>query len=154
MTDYKIQSMADLEAEMRAVASGKRAAPEDAARPSVESADVLVRLLTPENRELLRTIRDRRPESVADPARMTSRAEPNLLRTLAKLEAAGLVTRARSARDERAVDIALTDAGTALRERALRVPGEVVERLGYSVDRLERLRDELTSLLDAAHAAK
>jgi hypothetical protein len=52
----------------------------------------------------------------------------------------------------RAVDIALTDVGLALRERALRVPGEVVERLGYSIDRLERLRDELTSLLDAAHA--
>lgn len=91
MTGYKIQSMADLEAEMRAVARGKRAAPEDAGRPSVESADVLVRLLTPENRALLRAIRDRQPQSVADLARITSRAEPNLLRTLAKLEAAGLV---------------------------------------------------------------
>ena len=68
-----------------------------------------------------------------------------------RLEAAGFVTRARSATDERAVDIALTDAGVALRERALAVPGEVVGRLGYSVDRLERLRDELTSLLEAAH---
>ncbi|GAA4052595.1 Organic hydroperoxide resistance transcriptional regulator [Agromyces sp. NDB4Y10] len=71
---------------------------------------------------------------------------------IGRLEAAGLVTRSRSAADERAVDIALTDEGTALREQALRVPGEVVERLGYSVERLERLRDELTSLLDAAHA--
>ncbi len=68
-----------------------------------------------------------------------------------RLEAAGYVTRARSATDERAVDIALTDAGIALRERAVAVPGEVVGRLGYSIDRLERLRDELTSLLDAAH---
>ena len=30
MTDYKIQSMADLEAEMRAAARGEKAAPEDA----------------------------------------------------------------------------------------------------------------------------
>ena len=70
---------------------------------------------------------------------------------IGRLEAAGLVTRARSANDERAVDIALTDEGVALRERALAVPGEVVARLGYSIERLERLRDELTSLLDAAH---
>jgi DNA-binding MarR family transcriptional regulator len=70
---------------------------------------------------------------------------------IGRLEASGLVTRSRSASDERAVDIALTDDGLALRERALAVPGEVVARLGYSVDRLERLRDELTSLLDAAH---
>ncbi|HEX6955672.1 MAG TPA: MarR family transcriptional regulator, partial [Agromyces sp.] len=71
---------------------------------------------------------------------------------IGRLESAGLVTRSRSVDDERAVDIALTEAGVALRERALRVPGEVVERLGYSVQRLERLRDELTSLLEAAHA--
>lgn len=70
---------------------------------------------------------------------------------IGRLEAAGLVTRSRSASDERAVDIALTEDGVALRERALAVPGEVVGRLGYSIERLERLRDELTSLLDAAH---
>ena len=91
MTDYKIQSMADLEAEMRAVTRGEKAADEDAAQPSVESADVLIRLLTPENRDLLKIIRDEHPQSVADLARRTKRAEPNLLRTLAKLEAVGLV---------------------------------------------------------------
>jgi DNA-binding MarR family transcriptional regulator len=68
-----------------------------------------------------------------------------------RLEAAGLVTRSRNAGDERAVDIALTEDGVALRRRALAVPGEVVGRLGYSIERLERLRDELTSLLAAAH---
>jgi DNA-binding MarR family transcriptional regulator len=68
-----------------------------------------------------------------------------------RLEAAGLVTRSRNAGDERAVDIALTEDGVALRRPALAVPGEVVGRLGYSIERLERLRDELTSLLAAAH---
>lgn len=91
MTDYKIQSMADLEAEMRAVARGEKEAPKNAARPSVESADVLLRLLTPENRILLKIIRDDHPQSVADLARLAGRAEPNLLRTLAKLEAVGLI---------------------------------------------------------------
>jgi predicted transcriptional regulator len=87
----KIQSLKALETEMRGVARGERRAPRDAARPSVESAEVLLRLLTPENRSLLKAIRDRKPRSVAELARFTRRAEPNLLRTLNKLEAAGLL---------------------------------------------------------------
>ncbi|MGR0318284.1 MarR family winged helix-turn-helix transcriptional regulator [Agromyces sp. ZXT2-3] len=69
---------------------------------------------------------------------------------IGRLEAAGLVTRRRSEADERAVDIQLTDDGEALRRRALAVPVEVIERLGYPVERLEVLRDQLTSLLEAA----
>lgn len=87
----KIQNLKALESEMRAVARGERRASRNAARPSVDSADVLLRLLTPENRSLMRTIRDRKPRSVAELARLTHRAQPNLLRTLAKLEAAGLL---------------------------------------------------------------
>ena len=87
----KIQTMRELEAEMLAVARGEIPAPADAAQPSVESAEVLLRLLTPDNRGLLRTIRDTKPQSVAELARLTHRAEPNLLRTLAKLEAFGLI---------------------------------------------------------------
>jgi predicted transcriptional regulator len=87
----KIRSRKDLFGEMRAVARGEITAPADAAEPSVESAEVLLRLLTPDNRGLLRTIRDAKPQSVAELARLTHRAEPNLLRTLAKLEAFGLV---------------------------------------------------------------
>ena len=41
---------------------------------------------------------------------------------LKKLEAKGLVTRTRSSTDERSVDIALTDAGAALREQAAKIP--------------------------------
>jgi predicted transcriptional regulator len=87
----KIQRMDDLEAEMRKVARGETAAPADAASPSVDSAEALIRLLTPDNRRLLRTIRDSKPQSVAELARLTKRAEPNLLRTLSKLEAFGLL---------------------------------------------------------------
>jgi hypothetical protein len=48
----KIQKLRELEAEMRAVARGEATAPTDAALPSVESAEGLVRVLTPENRLL------------------------------------------------------------------------------------------------------
>src|SRR4051794_26462213 len=91
MTTCKIQSLSDLEAEMRAVARGERPAPADAAKPSFESAAALMRLLTPENRSLLRLIRDEEPESIAALSRLTGRKEPNLLRTLEKLAAAGLI---------------------------------------------------------------
>jgi predicted transcriptional regulator len=87
----KLQTTTDLEGEMRAVARGERPAPADAATPSVESAEALLRLLTPDNRNLLRIIRDAKPQSVAELARLTNRAEPNLLRTLGKLEAFGLL---------------------------------------------------------------
>lgn len=91
MKRYKIQSLAALEEEMRAVARGERPAPPDAAEPSYNSIDVVVRLLTPENRALLALIRDRKPQSVAELSALTGRAQPNLTRTLAKLEAMGLV---------------------------------------------------------------
>ena len=91
MTEYKIQSMDDLEAEMRAVARGEKPAPADAARPSFESVEAVIRLLTPENRQLLAVIRDRKPQSINELAEMTGRAAPNLTRTLAKLEAVGFV---------------------------------------------------------------
>ena len=87
----KVQSMHDLIAQMKSVARGETPPPADAASPSVESTEALVRLLTPENRGLLRIIRDARPQSVAELSRMTNRAEPNLLRTLAKLEAFGFL---------------------------------------------------------------
>jgi predicted transcriptional regulator len=91
MRTFKIQTLASLEEEMRAVARGERPAPADAAEPSFESVEVLVRLLTPENRKLLAVIRDRKPGSVTELAELTGRAQPNLTRTLAKLEAAGFI---------------------------------------------------------------
>ena len=91
MTGYKVQSHADLRRQMAAVARGEQPAPGDAAMPSFNSVEALMRLLTPENRVLLATIRDRQPQSIAELAEMTGRAQPNLTRTLAKLEAVGFV---------------------------------------------------------------
>lgn len=91
MTDHRIQSLSSLEEEMKAVARGETPAPPDAAAPSFESVETLARLLTPENRRLMAMIRDRKPQSVAELAELAGRAEPNLLRTLEKLRAAGLV---------------------------------------------------------------
>ena len=40
---------------------------------------------------MLSLIRDRKPQSVAELVALTGRAQPNLTRTLAKLEAAGFI---------------------------------------------------------------
>jgi len=87
----KVQTLRSLREEMKAVARGERSAPSDASAPSFNSVEVIVRLLTPDNRRLLTVIRDRTPQSVAELVQMTGRAQPNLTRTLAKLEAAGFV---------------------------------------------------------------
>jgi predicted transcriptional regulator len=91
VTSFKIRSLRSLREEMKAVARGERPAPADAAKPSFNSVEAVVRLLTPDNRQLLAIIRDRKPRSVAELAQLTGRAQPNLTRTLAKLEAAGFI---------------------------------------------------------------
>jgi predicted transcriptional regulator len=87
----KFQSMKELKAEMLSVARRGRKAPADAGRVSFESVEAVMRLLTPENRQLLAVIEQQKPASVAELARLLRRAEPNVSRTLGKLVAAGFV---------------------------------------------------------------
>jgi predicted transcriptional regulator len=91
MTKYKIQSFESLIEEMKAAARGEKPAPRHAGGISFESVEAFIGILTPENRRLLAIIRKRKPQSVAELAQMTGRAQPNLSRTLAKLEAVGLI---------------------------------------------------------------
>ncbi|MFD9460761.1 MarR family winged helix-turn-helix transcriptional regulator [Streptomyces sp. NPDC060027] len=72
---------------------------------------------------------------------------------LKRLEAAGLVLRERSARDERSVRVRLTEEGTALRERALAVPRRIAAATGADLEEIRELRarlDRLTAALDEA----
>lgn len=62
-----------------------------------------------------------------------------------RLEADGLVARQRSSQDERRLDITLTDAGRALRERALDVPRRVMSAVGMDMDEIATLRDGLAA---------
>jgi MarR family transcriptional regulator, organic hydroperoxide resistance regulator len=70
-----------------------------------------------------------------------------------RLETLGLITRTRNAADERATDVALTEAGIALRTRALEIPPAVVARLGVGLAELEELKNVLTRVNTAALAA-
>ncbi len=87
----KIQSLKSLREEMVAVAKGERPAPPDANSRSFNSLETVARLLTRENRKLLSLIRDSKPKSVTELAQLSRRSQPNLTRTLSKLESAGFV---------------------------------------------------------------
>ncbi|MCK6080488.1 MarR family transcriptional regulator [Microbacterium sp. EYE_5] len=86
---------------------------------------------------------ERAPQSLRELATALAVEAPSLSPTIKRLEAQGLVTRRRRSSDERVLDIALTEEGTALRARALDVPGQVMARVGLDVAAVERLRDGL-----------
>lgn len=64
-----------------------------------------------------------------------------------RLEGAGLVHRRRLAKDERVVQIDLTEEGRALRGKALAVPRAMAGRLCLDDDQFNRLRDDLRRLV-------
>jgi DNA-binding MarR family transcriptional regulator len=69
-----------------------------------------------------------------------------------RLEAAGLVRRERSRRDERSVEVRLTEEGAALRGRAAGVPRRIAAATGLDLAEIQDLRarlDRLTTALDA-----
>ncbi|GAB2788703.1 MarR family transcriptional regulator [Halomonas shantousis] len=65
---------------------------------------------------------------------------------LKRLEAAGLLTRQRARQDERQVEVALTESGRELRQRAEAVPEAVSCASQCTPQELESLRDDLLTL--------
>lgn len=93
---------------------------------------------------------DRRSLSVKQIATALQLDSATLSPMLKRLEALCLITRTRSAVDERSTDVELTDEGAALRSRALEIPPAVVARLGVDITVLEELREVLTKVNSAA----
>jgi DNA-binding MarR family transcriptional regulator len=93
------------------------------------------------------------PRRVRDLAEALYLEPATLSPLLKRLESAGLIERRRDPDDDRALAVSLTPAGVSLRERALEVPGQVMERLGVGVPELERTRDVLNELLAATQPA-
>lgn len=95
---------------------------------------------------------DEEPLSVKDIAALLQMNSATLSPMLKRLQAQGLITRSRSATDERTTEIQLTTKGRRLRQQALRVPPAVVERLGVELAELEHLHQVLTRINAAALA--
>lgn len=68
---------------------------------------------------------------------------------LRRLEAAGLITRRRADGNERALAVALTQQGKALRQQALKVPGTMMERLGLTREQVTELHASMMGLIAA-----
>ena len=66
---------------------------------------------------------------------------------LKRLAERGLVSRNRSVRDERVVEVRPTDEGNALRGQARSVPGDMLCGTGIELEKLMALRDQLRALV-------
>jgi len=90
------------------------------------------------------------PRTVAAIGRALQLEPATLSPLLKRLEASGLVKRERDQNDERMLRVTLTEKGLRLREKALDVPPQIVERLGMELSELEALRGALHRVIDAA----
>lgn len=110
MTKPTIMTFREFVDEMKSVAAGKRSAPRRATKRvfasakagqqfderqamlALESVEAALRLLTGQNRDLIRIIQAGKFNSMAELAAQSGRAESNLNRTIKKLSKLGLVT--------------------------------------------------------------
>ena len=96
---------------------------------------------------------ERDEQQVNELAQRISLDSGTLSPLLKRLEAAGLVTRSRSAADERALKVALTPAGRALQKRAPEVVSRIAELFGMSLPEMQALKGTLRGIgarMDAA----
>ncbi|MBR5232909.1 MAG: MarR family transcriptional regulator [Clostridia bacterium] len=67
---------------------------------------------------------------------------------LKSLEAKGFITRHRSAEDERILMVEITDKGTALKDEAVKIPGQIVSNIEISLDDAIVMHRQLYNLLE------
>jgi DNA-binding MarR family transcriptional regulator len=96
---------------------------------------------------------ERSPLSVKELGGLLQHDSATLSPLLKRLASVGLITRTRSAEDERQVHIDLTEAGRALRQQAEQIPPAIVARLGMDISELESLHTALIRVIAAAQGA-
>jgi predicted transcriptional regulator len=93
MTTLKvgIASYEQMKSRTMAIARGERRSAADEPKVWFTSTESFARVLSAGNRELLRIIAEKTPESLDELAELTGRAKSNLSRTLKTMEGYGLV---------------------------------------------------------------
>jgi DNA-binding MarR family transcriptional regulator len=102
---------------------------------------------------VMRLLWQRGPVPVKDIAATLQLDYGTLSPLLKRLETAGLVRRTRRADDERSVEIALTDAGDAMRAKADDVPTDLLCAMGLDDDAAGALRATLGRMTASLNAA-
>ncbi|WP_346859254.1 MarR family transcriptional regulator [uncultured Draconibacterium sp.] len=69
---------------------------------------------------------------------------------LKRMAAKGLISRKRNSKDERVVEISLTESGKQLQTRAAEVPHKVVKAMGITHEDLVQLKDLVVKILNRA----
>jgi DNA-binding MarR family transcriptional regulator len=95
---------------------------------------------------------ERSPQTVGEMGRRLGLDSGTLTPLFKRMEEAGLLTRARDPADERRVVITLTDAGEALREKALAVPPAVFCQLPGTLEDLTALKASVDRLVETLRA--
>ena len=93
-------------------------------------------------------------QRVTDLGRALGLESNTLTPLLKRMEAQGLVGRARDREDERQVRVTLTPTGQALQAKAEGIGACIFEACGLDVQALTRLRDEITALRDRLAGAE
>lgn len=92
------------------------------------------------------------PRTVRELSEALSMESATLSPMLKRLESNGLVTRDRVVGNERSLAVGLTAEGRELRERALSVPGTMMEKLGLSRQQAEDLNKMMREVIAAAQS--
>lgn len=96
---------------------------------------------------------ERSPRTVKDLGEVLRAESATLSPLLKRLEAIGYLTRRRSASDERALSVKLTETGRALRTEAEKIPYRIVAELGMELSELEALHTVLSRVIAATDRA-
>jgi len=86
---------------------------------------------------------ERSPRSLGELAGELAMEPATLSPLVKRLEAQGRVSRTRRVEDERVLDIALSEVGRALRQDALDVPRQIMQRVGMDAGEIAELRAAL-----------
>jgi MarR family transcriptional regulator, organic hydroperoxide resistance regulator len=89
------------------------------------------------------------PRTVRDISEALAQEPATISPLLRRLETAGLITRRRVEGNERALAVALTPAGAALRQQATSVPGTMMAKLGLTRKQVEDLHCTMMDLIAA-----
>jgi predicted transcriptional regulator len=93
-----IKSIDDFKEYTMAIARGEHKPAHNEPKIWFDSIESMAQVLSTKNRELLRIIRDEKPQSLAELAKSTGRQRSNLSRTLRKMEQYGIVALTKEAK--------------------------------------------------------